>query len=86
MLNYYIQLLTKSWWPNDVLIWDNPKRTEEDKLNTCHEARQQFLNNVPEFLTNLVGAQNAQRGATKIFDVLQNMQLNKQLFYVNIHF
>lgn len=50
---------------------------------TRGEARRQFLNNVPDVLTNLVGAQNSQRGATKIFDTLQNVNLNKQLFYVS---
>ncbi|XP_011498521.1 PREDICTED: sorting nexin-25 [Ceratosolen solmsi marchali] len=81
MLHYYIQLLIKSWWPNGKLVTDVPIRLNEDKLKTRLEARQQFLSNVPDFLTNLVGAQSAQRGATKVFDSLQNVQLNKQLFY-----
>jgi len=53
-------------------------------LKTRGEARRQFLNNVPEVLTNLVGAQSAQRGAIKVFDSLQNVNLNKQLFYVSL--
>ncbi|XP_031783553.1 sorting nexin-25 isoform X2 [Nasonia vitripennis] len=81
MLHYYIQLLTKSWWPNGQLVTEVPVRTDEDKLRTRAEARRQFLNNVPDFLTNLVGAQSAQMGAMKVFDSLQNVQLNKQLFY-----
>lgn len=52
-------------------------------MKTRGEARRQFLNNVPEVLTNLVGAQSAQRGAIKVFDSLQNVNLNKQLFYVS---
>jgi hypothetical protein len=47
------------------------------------EARQQFLSNIPEVLSNLVGQQNAQRGATKVFETLQDPRLNKQLFYVS---
>ncbi|KAJ8676394.1 hypothetical protein QAD02_012181 [Eretmocerus hayati] len=81
MLHYYIQLLIKSWWPNGELIADSPIRTDEEKLKTRSEARRQFLSNVPDFLTNLVGAQSAQRGATKVFDSLQNVKLNKQIFY-----
>ncbi|XP_015429731.1 PREDICTED: sorting nexin-25 isoform X2 [Dufourea novaeangliae] len=81
MLHYYIQLFTKSWWPNGHLVSGTVLRTDEEKLKTRGEARRQFLNNVPEVLTNLVGAQSAQRGAIKIFDSLQNMNLNKQLFY-----
>lgn len=81
MLHYYIQLFMKSWWPNGQLVSETVLRTDEEKLKTRGEARRQFLNNVPEVLTNLVGAQSAQRGATKVFDSLQNVNLNKQLFY-----
>ncbi|XP_076660798.1 sorting nexin-25 [Halictus rubicundus] len=81
MLHYYVQLFTKSWWPNGHLVSGNVLRTDEEKLKTRGEARRQFLNNVPEVLTNLVGAQSAERGAIKIFDSLQNVNLNKQLFY-----
>ena len=81
MLHYYIQLFTKSWWPNGYLVSETVLRTDEEKLKTRGEARRQFLSNIPEVLTNLVGAQSAQRGAIKIFDSLQNTNLNKQLFY-----
>ncbi|CAL7949365.1 unnamed protein product [Xylocopa violacea] len=81
MLHYYIQLFTKSWWPNGHLVSETNFRTDEEKLKTRGEARRQFLNNIPDVLTNLVGAQSAQRGAIKIFDSLQNVNLNKQLFY-----
>ena len=84
MLHYYVQLLTKSWWPNGQLATEVPVRTDEDKLRTRSEARRQFLSNVPDILTKLVGALSAQRGATKVFDSLQNVQLNKQLFYVSL--
>lgn len=84
MLNYYIQLFTKSWWPNGQLAPTTPARTDEEKLKTRGEARRQFLNNIPEVLASLVGAQSAQKGATKVFDTLQNVNLNKQLFYVSL--
>lgn len=83
MLHYYIQLFTKSWWPNGHIVSSTVVRTDEEKLKTRGEARRQFLNNLPEVLANLVGAQSAQRGATKVFDTLQNVNLNKQLFYVS---
>lgn len=83
MLHYYIQLFTKSWWPNGQLSSNQQTRNDEDKLKTRGEARRQFLSNLPEVLTSLVGAQSAQRGATKVFDTLQNVNLNKQLFYVS---
>ncbi|XP_015126178.1 sorting nexin-25 [Diachasma alloeum] len=81
MLHYYIQLFTKSWWPNGQLAPSPAARTDEEKLRTRGEARRQFLSNLPEVLASLVGAQSAQRGATKVFDTLQNVNLNKQLFY-----
>jgi len=46
-------------------------------------AREQFLNNIPEVLSNLVGQQSARRGAMKVFETLQDPKLNKQLFYVS---
>jgi hypothetical protein len=57
-------------------------RTELSLICRC-EAHQQFLSNVPEVLSNLVGHQNAQRGAMKVFETLQDPKLNKQLFYVS---
>lgn len=57
-------------------------RTELLLICRC-EARQQFLSNIPEVLSNLVGQQNAQRGAMKVFETLQDPKLNKQLFYVS---
>lgn len=86
MLHYYIQLFTKSWWPNGHLVSETISRSDEEKLKTRGEARRQFLNNIPDVLTNLVGSQSAQRGAIKIFDSLQNVNLNKQLFYVSYHY
>lgn len=83
MLHYYIQTFVKTWWPNGQLVSEAQKRTNEEKAKTRGEARRQFLNNVPEVLTSLVGAQSAQRGASKVFDALQNVHLNKQLFYVS---
>ena len=46
-------------------------------------AREQFLNNIPEVLSILVGQQSARRGAMKVFETLQDPKLNKQLFYVS---
>lgn len=83
MLHYYIQLLTKSWWPNGQLVFEASNRTAEEKLKTKEIARAQFLNSIPDVLINLVGAESAQQGFSKIFDALQNEKMNKQLFYVS---
>ncbi|KAJ9596971.1 hypothetical protein L9F63_012001 [Diploptera punctata] len=81
MMYYYIKLLMKSWWPNGKLMTASSPRTEEQKLKTRSEAKEQFLNNIPEVLSNLVGQQSARRGAMKVFETLQDPRLNKQLFY-----
>jgi sorting nexin-25 len=46
-------------------------------------ARELFLDNIPEVLSNLVGQQSARKGAMKVFETLQDPKLNKQLFYVS---
>ncbi|XP_021915515.1 sorting nexin-25 isoform X2 [Zootermopsis nevadensis] len=81
MMYYYIKLLIKSWWPNGKLMTASSPRTEEEKMSTRCDAREQFLNNIPEVLSNLVGQQSARRGAMKVFETLQDPRLNKQLFY-----
>lgn len=83
MLHYYITILLKSWWPAGELAPPSPERTEEMKVATTQLAREQFVENVPELLSTLVGAQNAKRGASKIFETVQNPKMNKQLFYVS---
>lgn len=83
MLHYYITLVVKSWWPAGVLAGPKQDKTDETKKHTAREAREQFINNVPEVLITLVGANAARNGAKKIFDTLQNKMMNKQLFYVS---
>ncbi|XP_018331771.1 sorting nexin-25 isoform X2 [Agrilus planipennis] len=81
MLLYYISLILKSWWPSGTLAPKAPIRSEEEKLATQKEAREEFVSNVPEILITLVGANAAKSGAQKVFDTLQNKAMNKQLFY-----
>ncbi|KAI4462490.1 sorting nexin [Holotrichia oblita] len=81
MLHYYITLVIKSWWPAGVLAGPKDQRLDDIRKHTAREAREQFINNVPEVLITLVGASAARNGARKIFDTLQNKMMNKQLFY-----
>ncbi|KAK7865189.1 hypothetical protein R5R35_012045 [Gryllus longicercus] len=81
MVYSYIQFIIKSWWIDGKLKAPPPQRTDEQKVKTRSEARDHFLANIPELLTNIVGQQASRRGATKVFDILQDPLLNKHLFY-----
>ncbi|XP_046994876.1 sorting nexin-25 [Schistocerca americana] len=81
MIYYYIQIISKAWWPNDKLIAPSSPKTEEQKLETRSAAREELLNNIPDFLSTLVGQQCAQRGMSRVFEALQDQRLNKKLFY-----
>ncbi|XP_066961778.1 sorting nexin-25-like isoform X2 [Macrobrachium rosenbergii] len=82
MVLYYIHTVKDNLWPvNEEISTSEQPRTEDDKLRTRYEAREQFVNNLPVLLCTLVGQQNARRGATKLFTTLQHHALNKNLFY-----
>ncbi|XP_063882001.1 sorting nexin-25-like isoform X2 [Scylla paramamosain] len=82
MVLYYMHTVRDNLWPShEGLHATQQPRTEEDKLRTRYEAREQFVNNLPVLLCTLVGQQNARRGATKLFTTLQHHALNKNLFY-----
>ncbi|XP_076054361.1 sorting nexin-25-like isoform X3 [Oratosquilla oratoria] len=82
MVLYYAHTIRDSLWPSDEMQTSAfQTRTEEDKIRTRFEAREQFINNLPVLLCTLVGQQNARRGAIKLFTTLQHHALNKNLFY-----
>lgn len=81
MLHYYITLLLKSFWPGGTLAEPGPERSSKEIMETAKEARELLINNVPELLTTLVGATAAKNGARKLFEALQEKNMNKQLFY-----
>lgn len=81
MVYSYFQFIINSWWVNGKLREPPAPRTEEEKIKTRADARDHFLANIPDLLTHLVGQQASRRGATKLFDTLQDQRLNKRLFY-----
>ncbi|GAB1606208.1 sorting nexin-25-like [Argonauta hians] len=81
MLIYYLKTLQDSVWPNGVLAEPPPPRTEEEKMKIRMEAKEKIIHNVPDVLKTLLGDDNARLGTIKIFEILQDSQLNKQLFY-----
>lgn len=82
-LHHYLSSLLKTLWPvNDVEEEKPiPERTDDMKEMTAHAAKSLIVDNVPDILCHLVGAQNAKNGSTKLFEVLQNETYNKQLTY-----
>ncbi|GAB0096436.1 sorting nexin-25 [Sergentomyia squamirostris] len=81
MLHHYASTALKSFWPGGVLASSYPERTEDMSDMTANAAKSLLIDNIPEVLCNLVGAQTAKHGAIKIFDTIQNTTYNKQLFY-----
>ncbi|KAG1651280.1 Sorting nexin-25 [Nymphon striatum] len=81
MLMYYLNTFKDSMWPEGKMAPAWPIRSDLEKQQTRMQAKSQFLNSIPGFLVNLVGQQNAKQGAIKVFETLQDKQLNKQLLY-----
>uniref|UniRef100_A0A1A9WDB2 PXA domain-containing protein n=1 Tax=Glossina brevipalpis TaxID=37001 RepID=A0A1A9WDB2_9MUSC len=81
MLHYYCSAILKSFWPGGVLVSAYPVRSDDMKEMTTNAAKALLMDNIPEVLCNLVGAQAAKKGILKVFDALQNPMYNKQLFY-----
>ncbi|GIX94030.1 sorting nexin-25 [Caerostris extrusa] len=81
MLLFYLQMFRDTMWPTGEAAPRVEERTKEMKQTTKIKAKQMFLNNTPEILSNLIGAQNAKKGLSKVFDALQNKNFNKHLIY-----
>lgn len=82
-LHHYLSSLIKALWPTNDADEDKPvpERTDDMKEMTAHAAKSLIIDNIPDILSNLVGAQNAKNGSIKIFEILQNETYNKQLIY-----
>ncbi|KAG0020543.1 Intermediate filament protein, partial [Entomortierella chlamydospora] len=56
-------------------------RTPEQKAATKDQANRKLSAFLPDLLGNMVGHQNARRGARRVFAAFQNRRLNQQLVY-----
>uniref|UniRef100_A0A1B0CG91 Sorting nexin-25 n=2 Tax=Lutzomyia longipalpis TaxID=7200 RepID=A0A1B0CG91_LUTLO len=81
MLHHYASTALKSFWPGGILASAYPERTDDMRDMTANAAKSLLIDNIPEVLCNLVGAQTAKIGTIKIFETIQNVTYNKQLFY-----
>lgn len=81
-LHHFLSSLLKTLWPvNDEEEKNVPERTDDMKEMTEMTAKSLIIDNIPDILSNLVGAQNAKNGSIKLFEILQNETYNKQLIY-----
>lgn len=60
-----------------------PTRSEDMQQMTANAAQSLLLDNIPEVMCSLVGAQTARHGALKVFNAVQSVAYNKQLFYAS---
>lgn len=83
MLHFYASAVLKSFWPGGSLASAYAARSEDMQEMTATAAKSLLIDNIPEVMCNLVGAQTARHGTLKVFDTLQCATHNKQLFYVS---
>ncbi|KAI9319877.1 PXA domain-containing protein [Dichotomocladium elegans] len=81
MVVFYLKKVTTSLWPDgQKLTFKSPRRPEE-KQHAKDEANRKLSAWLPDLLGQMVGRQNARRGARRLFSVLQNKRLNQDLVY-----
>lgn len=83
MLHFYASSAVKSFWPGGDLATASPSRSEDMQQMTANAAQSLLLDNIPEVMCSLVGAQTARHGALKVFNAVQSAAYNKQLCYVS---
>ena len=81
MLVYYVEWFKGYMWPDGRPPPPTRARGEEARRQTREEARKRVLDSVPQVLQLVVGQDNTQIGYRKLFEALQDVRANKQLFY-----
>ncbi|KAI0217802.1 Sorting nexin-25 [Lamellibrachia satsuma] len=81
MLIYYTHQLRDLFWEEGKLRPTSPQLSPQHKIRVRLLAKQKLLHNIPDALKNLVGEDNARHGTIKVFEALQDVRLNKHVFY-----
>uniref|UniRef100_T1JVM1 Sorting nexin-25 n=1 Tax=Tetranychus urticae TaxID=32264 RepID=T1JVM1_TETUR len=81
MLHYYLSNLKLAMWPDGKLAQSREPSNEATRRKNQFEAKRLLIDNVPDILSNLFGQQNCRKGLIKLFDFIQDQNLNKQLLY-----
>ncbi|KNC76630.1 hypothetical protein SARC_10877, partial [Sphaeroforma arctica JP610] len=80
-LKYCITVLRESFWPNGILA-PTHVRTPQEIDDTRNAAQEAMMATIPDVVEGMVGRYNCTMGFTKVFNTLQNKQMNKHLAYV----
>ena len=81
MFGYYLSNLKEGLWPNDELIAAGEVRSRDQKERTYATTRQKLLQNIPDLVISLMGESTSKQRILKLFDVMQQRDLNKELLY-----
>ncbi|KAI7875789.1 hypothetical protein K492DRAFT_240110 [Lichtheimia hyalospora FSU 10163] len=81
MIVFYLKKITSSLWPDGKTLTFKPPRRPDEKQHTKEEANRKLSAWLPDLIGQMVGRQNARRGARRLFSVLQNKRLNQDLVY-----
>lgn len=81
MFGYYLSQLRDSMWPCGKLVEAAEFRSRDQKEKTYATARQKLLQNIPDLVISLMGESTSKQRILKLFDVMQQRDLNKELLY-----
>ncbi|KAI7908175.1 PXA domain-containing protein [Cokeromyces recurvatus] len=81
MIVFYFNNIIDNLWPDGGPLKFKEPRKLEEKIHTREEANRKLSTWLPDLLGNMVGRQNARKGARRLFTVLQNKRLNQDLIY-----
>ncbi|KAJ1918441.1 tRNA (guanine-N(7)-)-methyltransferase (tRNA(m7G46)-methyltransferase) [Mycoemilia scoparia] len=71
--------VTNIFWPHQQKFTAPVPRTDSERSDTYQKAQQKLLFYLPNVLGSMVGRKNAEKGATRLLEVLQHRRLNLQL-------
>ncbi|XP_053213875.1 sorting nexin-25-like [Panonychus citri] len=81
MVHYYLTNLKNALWPEGKLAPPREPTNESTRRKNQFLAKRLLIDNIPDILNNLFGQQNCRKGLIKLFDYIQDQNLNKQLLY-----
>ncbi|CAF1020929.1 unnamed protein product [Rotaria sp. Silwood1] len=76
----YLIMLRDTFWPKTPPV-ERQTRTDDEKRERRQQAKQQLLSNIPETVSLIFGSDNARLGAERLFELFQDIRLNKHLCY-----